>query len=122
MVKTLVWLLLGGALGSALAGCTAQEKAQVLGEVVTYSGKIAQFCQGVLPLAQSLPVEVAAGASVVVSDVQKAVIGGCGTAEGIAAMAQSATTLPWLATARMVLSTGGAVMPPPVAPVSLTRG
>lgn len=76
-------------------------------------------CNDVLPLTQD-PAVIAAGTAIpVVAQVSAAVQGGCGTAEGIVAMAQSASTVAWLGTAKTVLVSKGAVLPAPVAPAPI---
>ena len=87
-----------------MPGCTASQDQ-------AYIQQVQGACNEVLPMAESLPVAVVASASVIVSDVQKAVVGFCGTADGLSAI--DAKSLAWLGTTKTVLSTGGAVLPPP---------
>lgn len=100
-----------------LTGCTAAQQTAVSTAVARNVQRIQDACAVVLPVAQSLPANVLSSLNVVVSDVQKAVVAGCGTATGIAAMARSASTVDWLATAETVLLSKGAVLPEPVKPI-----
>lgn len=115
--------LVGAAL--LLSACSpAQFQAdmvKVQAALTPYEQAIQAKCAVVLPLAQSLPANVVAGLIPVVASVQAAVVGGCGTLEGIIAMANSATTKEWLDTAATVLASRGAILPPPVAPVPTTQ-
>lgn len=105
----------------SLTGClSAAQQTAVESVIAKNAARVQAACAVVLPIAQSLPANVLSTLNVVVSDVQKAVVSGCGTATGLASMAQSLSSADWLGTAQTVLLSKGAVLPPPVAPVPVT--
>lgn len=108
---------------ATLAGCTAAQQAKLAADqaaiqkaVAANAARITLACNDVLAVANNPLTDLAAMTIPVVAQVQAGVKGGCSTAEGIASMAQSASTVDWLATARVVMQTKGAVLPVPVAP------
>ena len=105
----------------ALAACTTAQQTAIESAVAKNAVKVQAACAVVLPIAQSLPANILSTLNIIVSDVQKAVVSGCGTADGLAAMALSASTVPWLQTAQTVLLSKGAILPPAVAPVPLAQ-
>ena len=102
-----------------LAGCTMAQRTAIEAAVNANARKITLVCTDVLAVANSPLTDLAAATVPVVAQVQAAVKGGCSTAEGIAAMAQSASTIDWLGTAKTVMESKGAVLPVPVAPVPI---
>lgn len=104
------------------AGCTVPQQAALEAAVKANAAKITAVCSDVLAVANDPATDIFAMAVPVVAQVQAGVKGGCGTAEGIAAMAQSASTVDWLGTAKTVMRSGGKVLPAPVrpAPVAVT--
>jgi hypothetical protein len=82
--------------------------------------KIKAFCTDVVAVANDPLTDVAAMAVPLVGQMQPASKNVCLTAEGLAAAAQSASTVPWLATAKTIMESKGAVLPPPMAPAPIS--
>lgn len=111
-------------LAMALSDCTTAQlqkaesvQAKVEAAVAANAVKIQAACADVLLVANNPLTDVAAASVPVVGQVQGAVKAGCATAESIAVMAQSASTVDWLASAKQVMASQGTVLPAPVAPV-----
>jgi hypothetical protein len=105
----------------ALAGCSAAQQTSVEQTIAANAAKITAVCGDVLAVANSSETDIAAAIIPEVGQVQAAVKAGCGTADGIAAMAESASTIDWLGTAKTVMASKGAVLPPAIAPVPVAK-
>lgn len=103
-----------------LSACTAPQQAAVEAAIAKNAAKVTAVCGPILITANSPATDIVAAIVPIVAQVQAAVKGGCGTAEGIAAMAQSASSVDWLGTAKVVLESKGTVLPAPVAPAPIT--
>jgi len=106
-----------------LSGCTTTQiqkaesvQAKIEAAVAANAAKIQAACADVLLVANNPLTDVAAATVPVVGQVQASVKAGCATASSIAQMATSASTVDWLASAKIVMASQGAVLPPPVAP------
>lgn len=110
MMRTTL-LIVGGLFcvsAAILDACTSAQIAQV----TSVQQQIQAACNVVLPLASD-PALVALGAGVpVVAQVAAAAVAGCGTAEGLAALAASPTSAVWLSTVQTVLQSHGTILPP----------
>jgi hypothetical protein len=84
------------------------------------AAKIESVCATALSVAQNPMTSIFATGSILVSDMQKAVVAGCNSADGIAEMAKSASTIDWLGSAVTVMTTGGKTIPPVVKPVLIS--
>lgn len=103
----------------ALAGCTASQQTAVETAIATNAQKVQQACSVTLAIVDGPGVAALSAAVPVVAQVVAAVQAGCGTADGIAQMAQSASSVDWLASVNQIIQSGGKVVPAPVAPVPI---
>lgn len=99
------------------AACSSSQKTAVEAFVAANNAKIQTVCADVLAIANS-PITSAVGLAVPqVASAASLAHSGCDTAEAIASMAQSASSVDWLNTLKTTMATKGAVVPAPVAPV-----
>lgn len=103
-----------------LSACTASQQAAVEAAIAKNADAVTAACMEPLTIAYDPATDVFAAGVPVVAQIQAAIKVGCGTADGLAAMARSASTVDWLATTVAVMKSGGTVLPPPVAPAPIT--
>jgi len=118
--KAAIGLLFATCIVLSLAACTAAQQTAVETAVQKNAAKITTVCADVMLVANNPLTDVAAATVPVVGQVQAAVKAGCSTASGIASMAQSASTVDWLGTAKTVMQSGGKSLPAPVAPIPVS--
>lgn len=98
----------------------AADQQKIETAVAANAARITLACNDVLAVANNPLTDLAVMTVPVVAQVQAGVKGGCSTAEGIASMAQSASTVDWLQSAQVVMASKGTVLPAPVAPLPIS--
>lgn len=98
----------------ALSACTTAQQTTIEAAIQANAAKVQSACGVTLALVNSPAAQILALAIPYLPNAILAVKAGCTTADGIASLAQSASSVDWLASINKAIETNGEEIPAPV--------